>query len=74
MYDIILDAARSNIDPVKLKHGLHVDGIVGLVETPILESLDKKIHEFSMNKYVLEETTISKPPPQSTNANNVQSN
>ena len=41
LYEIILDVRRSNTDFLKPNLGTHADGIMGLVELPTLEYIEK---------------------------------
>ena len=50
LYKIILDAPRSNTDLEKPKLGLHTDDIIGSVHPPIVESLEKQIHDLSVKQ------------------------
>ena len=48
LYEIIPEASRSNHSVEKPKPGPHVDGVVGSVNSPTVESLAKQIHELSI--------------------------
>ena len=49
-----------------LKARPHVDGVVGSVKSPIVESLEKQLHELSVKQYTME---AAKASPSSQNAN-----
>ena len=48
LYEIIPEAPRPVHDAEKPKSRLHADGVVGSVNSPIVESLAKKIHQLSV--------------------------
>ena len=48
LYEIILEASWSTHSVEKPKPGPHVDGVVGSVSYPTVESLAKKLHELSV--------------------------
>ena len=49
LYEIIPEAPWSTHSVNKPKPRPHADGVVGLVNSPTIESLDKKIHELLVN-------------------------
>ena len=49
----------------KPKPGPHVDGVVGLVNSPTVESLAKQLHEFSVKESTTEPAKVSTPSSQS---------
>ena len=63
----------SNIEFANPNPGSHVDGIVGLAESPTVESLAKKIHELSVKNSIVEEAKGSTSSPQNVDAYNAQS-
>ena len=66
LYEIIPDAPRPTHSVKKPKPRPHVDGVVGSVKSPTVESLAKQLHEF----FVKQSTTeAAKASPSSKNAN-----
>ena len=53
LYEIIPSASRSNIAFGKPKPWPHADGIFVSVDSPIVQSLVKQIHNLFVNKYVV---------------------
>ena len=47
LYEIIPDAPRPTHNVEKPKPGPHANGVVGFVNSPIVESLDKQLHQLS---------------------------
>ena len=66
LYEIIPEAPRPTHNAEKPKPGLHVDGVVGSVNSPIVESLAKQLHQLSV-KHSTTEATKAAPSPQSAN-------
>ena len=50
----------------KPKTGPHVDGVVGSLKYPTVESLDKKLHELSI-KHSMTEAAKASPSPHNAN-------
>ena len=63
LYEIIPNAPRPTHNVEKPKPGPHVDGVVGSVKYPTVESLAKQIHDFSI-KHSMIEATKDAPSPQ----------
>ena len=59
MYEIILEALRSTNNQEKPNPGPHVDGMVGSVSSPTVESLVKRLHELSVKQSAVEATKAS---------------
>ena len=66
LYEIIPEALRSTHSVEKPKPRPHVDGVVGSVNSPTVDSLSKKIHEFSI-KHSTAEVARDAPSPQNAN-------
>ena len=63
LYEIIPEAPRPTNDAEKPKPGPHVDGVVGSVNSPTVESLAKQLHELSI-KNSMAEVAKAAPSPQ----------
>ena len=63
LYDIIPEAPRPTHDVEKPKPGPHADGVVGSVNSPIIESLAKQLHHLSV-KHSMAEAAKAAPSPQ----------
>ena len=55
LYEIIHEAPRSTNSAKKPKPGPHVDGVVGSINSPTVESLAKKLYELSAKQSTSEE-------------------
>ena len=62
LYEIIPKAPRPTHDAEKPKPGPHVDGVVGFVNSPNVESLAKKIHQLSIKHSMTEAAKAASPP------------
>ena len=58
---------RSTNDQERPNPGPHVDGMVGSVSSPTLESLAKQLHELLVKESPAEATKASTPSPQNEN-------
>ena len=67
LYEIIHEALRSTNNQEKPNLGPHVDGVVGSVSSPTIESMAKQLHEFSMKQSAAKEAKAATPSPQSAN-------
>ena len=65
LYEIIPDALRPTHSVKKPKPRPHVDGVVGSVKSPTVESLEKQLHELSIKQSIVE---VEKASPSSQNA------
>ena len=63
LYEIILGVPRYNLYFTKLNIGPRNNVIVGSVQSPTMESLEKKIHEISMKQYAVEAANAGTPSP-----------
>ena len=66
LYEFIPDAPRPTHSVEKPKPGPHVDGVVGSVKSPIVESLEKQLHELFFKQSTAEATKAT-PSPQNAN-------
>ena len=66
LYEIIPEALRPTHDAKKPKHVPHADGVVGSVNSPIVESLAKQLHQLSI-KHSMVEAAKAAPSPQNSN-------
>ena len=62
LYEIILDAPTPTLSFEKPKLGPHVDGVVGSVKYPTVESLAKQHHELFV-KHSMTEVAKASPSP-----------
>ena len=63
LYEIIPEAPRSTTNFAKPNPGTHDDGMVGSVNTLIVESLAKQIHEIPTKNYIAKATKDANPSP-----------
>ena len=63
LYEIIPEASRPTHDAENPKPGPHADGVAGSVNSPTIEYLAKKLHQFSV-KQSMEEAAKAAPSPQ----------
>ena len=73
LFEIIPDPPRYNMDFMKPNPRPHVDGIVGSIESPSVESLDNKILKLSVKHSMVEEAKATTPSPQNVDVYNTQS-
>ena len=66
LYEIIAEAPRPTHDVEKPNPGPHVDGVVGSVNSPTIESLAKQLHQLSV-KHSTAEAAKAAPSPQNAN-------
>ena len=66
MYEIIPKEPRPTHDAKKPKLGPHVNGVVGFVNSPTVESLAKQIHQLLIKHSIVEEAKAA-PSPQNAN-------
>ena len=66
LYEIIPEAQRPSHEAEKPKPVPHVDGVVGSVKSPTIESLAKQLHQLSVEQSMAE---VAKAAPSSQNAN-----
>ena len=66
LYEIIPDAPRPTHSVEKPNPRPHANGVVGLVKSPSVDSLEKQIHEFSIKQFTTE-AAKSTPSPQNAN-------
>ena len=66
LYEIIPEAPRPTHDAEKPKPGPHADGVVGSINYPTIEYLDKKLHQLSIKQSMVEVAKAA-PSPQSAN-------
>ena len=71
MYEIILIAPRSNLDP-KIKLGPHADGIVVSASTKPAILVTKQVSQLSLNQPASGQAMASSHPTQSTSVLSVQ--
>ena len=62
LYEIILEALRPTHDVEKPNPGPHVDGVVGSVNSPTVESLAKQLHQFSIKQSMVEASKATPSP------------
>ena len=66
LYEIIPEASRPTHDAENPKPRPHVDGVVGSVNSPTIESLAKQLHQLFVKKSTVEEAKAA-PSPKSAN-------
>ena len=66
LYEIIPEAPRPTHDANKPKPRPHVDGVVGSVNSPTVESLAKQLHQLSV-KHSMAEAAKASPSPKNAN-------
>ena len=66
MYEIIPEAPRPSHEEEKPNPGPHVDGVVGSVNSPTIESLTKQLHQLSVKQSTVEEAKAA-PSPENAN-------
>ena len=62
LYEIILEAPRPTHNVEKPKPRLHVDGVVGSMKSPTVESLAKQLHELYVKHSTAEAVKVAPPP------------
>jgi hypothetical protein len=66
VYEVLPDAPRLILDNTRQRPGPHVDGIVGSVQTNLVDQLSNPLHQLSIQQSAASQTTCSATPPTQT--------